>query len=136
MALRLENTGKHYVLYDSDKLVAKFTRLDFRDVLEGLDLSPQFIGHVLKMLNRLYPLPSLPVNEPQQVSDVHSLGYVMEYLTVKGYRVYSPSPFSDAELVSFVKSRGYFVEPVANFFYLKSCLNNLSEVENENKSEI
>jgi hypothetical protein len=48
-------------LYEKESLLVKFTRETFREELECLGRSSQWIGYILRLLNQKYFLLALPV---------------------------------------------------------------------------
>ena len=50
------------MLYEKESLLVKFTRETFREELECLGRSSQWIGYILRLLNQKYSLLALPVS--------------------------------------------------------------------------
>jgi hypothetical protein len=68
----------------SEELTVTFTRQTFRKVFEGeLGFTPQRTGHVLKLLNRLYPLPRKAI----KLEDRYSDSELKDYLESLGFNV-------------------------------------------------
>lgn len=56
----LEVSQGVYELYEKESLLAKFTRKTFREELDRLGRSSQWIGCILRQLNQKYPLACPP----------------------------------------------------------------------------
>ncbi|OIO27848.1 MAG: hypothetical protein AUJ60_08480 [Nitrospirae bacterium CG1_02_44_142] len=68
----------------SDELTVTFTRQTFRKVFEGeLGFTPQRTGHVLRLLNQLFPIPRKPIKFENRYSDFE----LKEYLESLGFFV-------------------------------------------------
>jgi hypothetical protein len=101
-----------FQLYEDGELLCEFTRLSFRERMEFLGRGPNWIGSMLRLFHRTYPMTFKETMRSPLDKVRNSLGDhgIADYLRQKGYHVFRPLPVPDDELISYVKSRGYIVE--------------------------
>ena len=77
-------TSVYCLTIPAEELTVTFTRQTFRKVFEGeLGFTPQRAGYVLRLLNKLYPLPRKPIKLEDRYSDFE----LKEYLESLGFNV-------------------------------------------------
>jgi hypothetical protein len=105
---RIDKDDSSYSLFEENNLLCSFTRETFRETLEKLDRSSKWIGYIVRLLNKQYPLeikrPS--VDSPER----YSLGFLLDYMQSKGHRVFRPIHVSDYEIACHLMKKGYVVE--------------------------
>ncbi len=107
-----ERSKDIFELYENGELLCEFTRLSFCERLEILGRGSSWIGSMLRLFHRSYPMAFKEKEEkPPFAKVLRSLGYhgIVDYLRQRGYRVYQRLPVSDHEMISYVRSRGYVV---------------------------
>ena len=108
-----------FELYQGEQLLLRFNRSNFRqkfeDLASSLGRSSNWIGSMLRLFLKNFP-PPFP--EPSRTGvDRYSHFTLAEYLKSKGFRVFRPLDLSDAEIVSHLEAKGYYVEGMLNDSY-------------------
>lgn len=85
---RITQQGSIYSLYESDKLLCSFTRETLREKLEALNRGSNWVGTILRFLNRDFPCS--PSKFSKESPEGYGVGFCIEYLRSKGYKVYHP----------------------------------------------
>jgi hypothetical protein len=107
-----ERSTGTFELYEDGNLLCEFTRLSFRERLEMIGRGSGWIGSMLRLFHRSYPITYKPrVEIPPVEKVVKGLGDrgIVDYLRQKGYHVFQPLPVIDEQLISYVRSKGYVV---------------------------
>lgn len=100
-----------YALYEFGRLLTTFTRDTFRSKLEQLGRGSQWIGSILRLLNKKYPFRS-SLSLSQQRSDLDRVGesVLVDYLRSKGYRVVKNLRLKDQDIINYLEAKGYSIE--------------------------
>ncbi len=116
MSFKLEKLSKgkknvinrYRFICNTEGVDAIFTRDNFREVLEGLGFSPQRIGHVVKLINKIDPLPVRPKTSPSDLAH-YSESFLINYMRKKGFEIYIKIPVSDEDIIFWLESKGFTV---------------------------
>jgi len=104
---RIDKDGSSFNLFEENTFLCSFTRETFRETLENLCRSSHWIGYILRLLNKQYPNQSLkPLKD---TAEGYGIGYLIDYMQSKGYRVFIPLPLSDLDIACYLMSHGYEV---------------------------
>ena len=108
-----------FELYEDGVLVCKFSRRTFRESLEKVCRSSNWIGSILRIFVKKFPLSLYP----SKVSIFDRIGEerLVEYLRLKGFRVVKKLPISDNDIISALELKGYNVEGFLNDSYYSSA---------------
>lgn len=105
-----------YELYHGSLLLAKFSRQSFREVMEKVavekGLSSNWIGSILRLLDRAYPYVSehkIRTDFERFVDKFKNEG-IADYLRSKGFRVVKSVKFKDMDLIRYLEREGYQIE--------------------------
>lgn len=106
-----------------DKFTVTFTRQTFREVFDdALGFSPQRTGHVLKLLNKFYPL----LRSPIRLEDRYSAMELKEYLESLGFSVAKKisNRIDPYTAINLLENSGYQVHGfMGNHYYYSPELN-------------
>ena len=119
----LEVSQGVYELYEKGSLLAKFTQKTFREELDRLGRSSQWIGCILRQLNSKYPLACPPRFESAlaRVESIMREKGLADYLRSKGLRVVRQlKAVSDMEVIERLESLGYVIEGLVDGAYYSS----------------
>jgi|WetSurMetagenome_2_1015567.scaffolds.fasta_scaffold00012_37 hypothetical protein len=126
MALyRIEQTvAGSFKLYESGQFVAEFTRSTFRQELDKLGRGSNWVGSILRLLSKKYPLPSKKIVPPSKNQKLLRIGEdrLVDYLKSRGFRVYKYQEIDDRSIIEFLEAKGYCIEGLlSGDVYYKSC---------------
>ena len=99
---------KYRLIIDTEGIDIIITRNNFRERLEDLEFSPQRIGYVVKLINKIDPLPVRPHTTPYDLAH-YSETFLIKYMRKKGHVVYKKIPVSDEDIIFWLESKGYTV---------------------------
>lgn len=105
-----------YELFHGELLLAKFSRLNFREVMEKTavewDKSSNWIGSILRLLNQTYPVKYPVIQRTDFDRFVDKLGNegLADYLRSKGFRVVKKTKFDDIKIIRFLEKDGYEID--------------------------
>jgi hypothetical protein len=106
--IEILSKGKYRFICDTDNIDITFTRDSFREVLEGLEFSPQRIGHVVKLINKVDPLPVRPKTTPSDLAH-YSETFLIDYMRKQGFNVFEKIPISNEDIIFWLNSKGHTV---------------------------
>jgi hypothetical protein len=134
-----ENASGSFSLYERSEFLITFTRDSFRPTLESLCRSSNWVGSILRLFLKKYPpLRVEPVRTHfDRVLNKHHESGLAEYLRSKGFRVTERiDNVSDAEIITFLESKGYIVQGLLEGSYYDST-ENLGDADvKSNKQEV
>lgn len=99
-------------LFEDGNFLCSFTRLTFRDTLDNLCRGSNWVGSILRLLNKKFPLPhrsDIPFHTLAKSPFALESEYI-ENLKARGFRIFKPSASSDNEMIDFLEKRGFIVE--------------------------
>jgi len=106
---RFEYLGSgEYAFYEDGQLVFTFRRSNFREKFESLGRSSNWVGSMLRLLDKAYPYLSTFSFRKSSLED-YPEDFWVAYLRSKGFLVWEPLPFSDVAVIWFLRSKGYRV---------------------------
>lgn len=123
-----QDSNGSFLLYHGSDLLTSFTRQNLREKLEACALtsgySSNWIGSVLRLLNKKYPVPCPESNEKrsdlQRLIDRIGFDGLADYLRSKGLRVTKKLNVPDREIVKALEKEGYEVQGLINDVYYES----------------
>lgn len=101
-----------FQLYEDGVQIASFTYMTFRDELQALGRSSNWIGSILRLLHRRYP-PSKTYkqrNDLERLVDQIGESGLADYLRSKGIRVFKSLSVPDKALIAYLEAKGYVIE--------------------------
>lgn len=100
-----------YELYEDNVFLLSFTQKTFRKQFESLGRSSNWVGSMLRLFYKKYPLqwPSTNLDGLAKSDYVLESEYI-ENLKARGFRIFKPSPASDNEMIEFLEKRGFLIE--------------------------
>ena len=102
----------------------------FRESLTGLGRSSNWIGSILRIFLKKYPLP-YPVRSESSLEravEVYGESGFVEYLRGKGLRVVKPLGISDL-MIDFLESKGYIIAGLLGDVYYETKANQIVDIE-------
>jgi hypothetical protein len=108
MRYEFKKQRQFYVLFEDGVELVRFKRSDFRKALDSLDRGSNWVGSMLTIFNKKFPLKKT-YDSRVSPSD-YDFPTLLTYMQDKGYRVYQPLPVSDIEIIVYLNSRGLVVE--------------------------
>jgi hypothetical protein len=123
-----QNSNGSFLLYHGSDLLTTFTRINLREKLEScactLGFSSNWIGSILRQLNKKYPVPYPELNEKrsdlQRLIDRIGFDGLAEYLRSKGLRVTKKLNIPDREIIKVLEKEGYEINGLINDVYYES----------------
>ena len=114
-----------YELYEDNSLLCKFSRKNFRQNLTDLGRGSNWIGSILRILNKKYPFPiTFPYRTPlERAVDIYGEWGLAEYLRSKGLRVIKPLHVSDLKITKYLESKGYEIAGIIDEVYYETKIN-------------
>jgi hypothetical protein len=130
-------------LYEDGVLLCKFSRKSIREDLERLGRGSKWIGSVLRLLDRSYPVItpfnfSLPDLSVEGLVRRYGSDHLLNYLRSKGFRCFKRLSVSDKEIIEFFENQGYCFEGILDGNYYRSpalIIDEMSEII-EKESEV
>jgi hypothetical protein len=117
-----------FLLFHGSDLLTTFTRKNFQEKLESCASNWQFsthwIGAILRLLNRTFPLPSLEktsqrTNVERLISKIGFEGLADHYRS-RGLKVTKKLNISDREALKVLENEGYEITGLINDVYYES----------------
>ena len=101
-----------FELYEDGAYLCSFTRSTFRDTLTALNRSSHWIGSILKLLNKKFPVTVTTTCKTslERIVELLQEDGIADYLRSKGYRVVKLLDATDRDLITYLESFGYVVE--------------------------
>lgn len=106
-----------FELYEDGNFLVKFSRRSFRQSLERLGRSSQWIGSILRLLDKYYPRKYSCPSQNRSLLDRMGEERLVDYLRSKGFRVFKNFEVSDKDIVRHLEQKGYFVEGLLDDCY-------------------
>ncbi len=118
-----------FELYEDGKHLVTFCFKTIREDLRVLGCSENWIGSILRLLDKYYPRRySYPVSQQRSVLDRFGEDKLVDYLQAKGFRVVKCLDISDKEIVMYLETKGYSVEGLLDDCYYSTPLKILEKV--------
>jgi hypothetical protein len=115
----VEKSNDIYELYEDGEFLIRFTRETCRQDLCKLHRSSHWVGCILRLFRREYPLPP-PADtrsDLERLIDRFREEGLADYLRSKGFKVVRSLKVSDREIITFLESQGYEIEGLLNDSY-------------------
>ena len=106
-------------LYEDGAFLCRFSRDTFRESLTALGRSSNWIGSILRILQKKFPLP-YPVrskNSLERAVEVYGESGFVDYLRGKGLRVVKPLGVPDEEIIDFLEAKGWVISGLLGDVY-------------------
>lgn len=100
--------------------LVSFTRATLRDSLTSLGRSSNWVGAMVRLFHRQFPLPYPPYQRSNFERAIELLREdgIASYLRAKGFRVVKLMDVPDEELIAYLEAHGYTVEGfMGNIYY-------------------
>jgi hypothetical protein len=123
----VEKSNDIYELYEDGEFLVQFKRENLRQDLCKLHRSSHWVGCILRLFRREYPLPP-PTDtrsDLERLIDRYREEGLADYLRSKGFKVVRPLRVSDREIITFLESQGYEIEGLLNDSYYSTAANYL-----------
>ena len=110
---------EHFELFEDGILLVCFTRQTFRKEMEGLHRSSNWVGAMLRLFLKRYPLPSPTYVRSafERLFDSVGESGLADYLRSKGLRVVKNLPVPDGEIIRYLEAQGYAIEGLIGDIY-------------------
>jgi len=110
---------EHFELFEDGILLVRFTRQTFRKEMEDLQRSSNWVGAMLRLFLKQYPLPSPTYVRTAFERLFYSVGELglVDYLRSKGLRVVKNMTVPDAEIIRYLELQGYAIEGLIGDIY-------------------
>jgi len=123
-----QDSNGSFLLFHGSDLLTTFTRKNLREKLEvcasTCGFSSNWIGSILRILNKKYPVPYPESNEKrsdlQRLIDRIGFDGLADYLRSKGLRVTKKLNVPDREIMKVLEKEGYEVQGLINDVYYES----------------
>jgi len=118
-------------LYEDGAFLCMFSRDTFRESLTGLGRSSNWVGSILRLFNKKYPLPftACSMSKFERALAIRGESGFAEYLRFKGFKVVKPLDVTDREIIDFLESKGYIVEGLLTDVYYETRIYHKSRFE-------
>ena len=112
----------HFDLYEEGSFLCSFTRSTFRESLEHVGRGSNWIGSILRLFNKKFPLPYQvrSSNSLERAVEVYGEAGFVDYLRGKGLRVVKPLGISDHMIIDFLESKGYLISGLLDDIYYET----------------
>lgn len=123
-----QDSNGSFLLFHGSDLLTTFTRKNLREKLEACayvwGFSSNWIGSILRILNKKYPVPYPESIEKrsdlQRLIDRIGFDGLADYLRSKGLRVTKKLNVPDREIMQALENEGYEIQGVVNDVYYES----------------
>lgn len=118
-----EISPNRFRLYENNTFLVGFTRGSVRASLEKLSRSSNWVGSILRIFFRSFPVPLPTVERSKYDRLLYKLNEegIADYLRSKGMRVVRTIPgFSDEELIDLLEGLGFSIEGMLGDVYYKT----------------
>jgi len=109
-------------LYEDGVLLCSWSRSTFRESISTIAYSSNWIGSILRLFNKKFPLPFRPHFQTpiERAESVYGEFVLADYLRSKGLRVVKPMPVSDVDIVNILESKGYLISGMIGDVYYET----------------
>ena len=112
------------------------SRSTFRESLEHLGRSSNWVGSILRLFLKKYPVP-YPVysrSPLERAIEVYGESGFAEYLRSKGFKVVKPMSITDSAVIDFLESKGYVIAGLLDDVYYETGIDRKSTTLEEKRS--
>jgi len=103
-----------FELHEDGFFSLKFKRNTIRDDFERFasryQRSSKWIGSIIHLFHRAFPLPPKPSSGRIFLSEFQKEEHFVSNFRNRGFHVYKPSPTPDEEMLEFLEGRGWAIE--------------------------
>ena len=127
-----------YDLYEEGSFLCSFTRSTFRESLGHLGRGENWIGSMLRLFHKKFPVPFKPHFQTPiaRAESVYGEFVLADYLRSKGLRLVKPMPVSDADIVNILESKGYLISGMLGDQYYETVKKQNVESESRLKEKV
>jgi hypothetical protein len=120
-------------LYEDGAFLCRFSRDTFRESMESLGRSSNWIGSILRLFQKKFPRPYSvrSSNSLERAIEVYGESGFVDYLRGKGFRVVKPVGISDREVIDFLEAKGYVISGLIGDIYYESKIGEKSRLEDK-----
>lgn len=111
-----------FKLYEKGVLLLEFPRKKVRESLESLCRGSNWVGSLIHILNKKYPLNYVCPIQQRSLCDRIGNDRLVNYLKSKGFRVYQNMEVKDRDIIDHLEKQGFIIEGLLKDNYYRSPL--------------
>jgi len=120
--------SSEFELYECGNLLVKFARRSVREKLESLGRGNNWIGSILRLLEKKYPFKYSCPSQNRSLFERIGEERLSDYLRFKGFRVFKNLEVTDRDIVRYLETKGYSIEGLLDDSYYSTPFKTLEKV--------